>query len=55
MLLPSVAVPVHRLMAVNWCGLSAQAGQVIEKAGLVGFDADQQGTAGLGRTREGSF
>jgi hypothetical protein len=41
-------------MAVNWGCLSAQAGQVIEKAGLVGFDTDQ-GVARLGRTREGSF
>jgi hypothetical protein len=54
-LLPSVMVPVHLLMTVNWGCLSAQAGQVIEKAGLVGFDTDQQGAARLGRTREGSF
>ena len=53
-LLPSVA-PIHLLMAVSRCGLSAQAGQTLKKAGLVGFDTDQQGAAHLGRTREGSF
>ena len=54
-LLPSVAVPVHCLMAVNRGCLGAQAGQTLKKAGLVGFDTDQQGAAHLGRTREGSF
>ena len=54
-LLPSVVVPVHLLMAVSRCGLSTQAGQTLKKAQLVGFDTDQQGATGLGRTREGSF
>ena len=53
--LPSVATPVHLLMAVSRCGLSAQADQTIKKARLVGLDTDQQGTACLGHTREGSF
>jgi hypothetical protein len=54
-LLPSMAVPVHLLMAVNRCSLSAQTGQTLKKARLVGFDTNQQGATGLGRTREGSF
>ena len=54
-LLATTPVPVYGRVLINWPLLDTKGGQRIMKGGLVALDADQQGVAGCGGSREPPF